>query len=75
MTAHIEQMTLAILLLVVAMVVSLVIVGIVQGIAVYYMRKGVKATPNSNITAYKGMQILAPVNMCVELVLEHPTVV
>ena len=52
-------MTLAILLLVVAMIVSLFIVGIVLGIIVYYKRKGVKAKPNSNITAHKGKQSFA----------------
>ena len=64
-------MTLAILLLVVAMFVSLVIVGIVQGIVVYYTRKCVKEKPNSNVTAHRGTQIFALVNMCIQLVVEH----
>ena len=50
-------MTLAMLFLVVAILVSLFIVGIVKGIIVYHRRKGVKANPNSNITAHKGKQI------------------
>ena len=50
-------MTLVILLLVVAMFVSLVIMGIVQAIYVYHKLKGVKSTSNSNITADKGTQI------------------
>ena len=50
-------MTLAILLLVVAMFVSFVIVGIVKAISVLHMKKSVKSAPNSNITAQKGPQI------------------
>ena len=68
-------MTLAILLLVVAMLVLLFIVGIVKGIVVYHTRKGVKAKPNSNISAHRGTQISAPVNMCIQLVVEHPMLV
>ena len=50
-------MTVAILLLVVAMLLSLVIVGIVQGIFVYHMKKGVKSKQLSSIlTAHKGTQ-------------------
>ena len=47
-------MTLAILLLVVAMLVSLVPAGIVLGIIVYDMRKSVKSMQNFSITAHKG---------------------
>ena len=47
-------MTLAILLLVVAMPVLIVTISIVQAIYVYHKLKGVKSTPNSNITTRKG---------------------
>ena len=47
-------MTLATMLLVVGMLVSLVIVSIVLGVIVYHMRKSAMSMPNSNITAHKG---------------------
>ena len=50
-------MTWATLLVVVAVLVSLVIVGIVQGISVYHMMKGVKSKLNANIIGHKGPQI------------------
>ena len=50
-------MTLAVLLLVVAMLVSLVIVSMVLGVIVYHMRKSVNSMLNSNITAHKGPPI------------------
>ena len=49
-------MTVAILLLVVAMLLSLVIVGIAQGISVYHMKKGLKSKRSSILTAHKGTQ-------------------
>ena len=50
-------MTWAILLLVAAVLLAMVIVGIVQGISVYHMMKGVKSKLNANTTAHKGPQI------------------
>ena len=49
-------MTLAVLLLVGAMLVLLVIISLVLVIGVYYTRKGVKSRPNSYSTAHKGLQ-------------------
>ena len=69
-TGHLLQMTWTILLLVVAVLLSLVIVGIVQGIFVYHMIKGVKSKlhVNANITAHKGPQIQIKCYTCTQLV-------
>ena len=59
-------MTLATLLLVVAMLVSLVIVSTVLGVIVYHMKKSVKSLTNINITAQKGPLIDEVLNMNAE---------
>ena len=61
-------MTLAILLLVVAMLVSLLPAVIVLGIIVYDTRKSVKSMLNSSITAHKG-----PLHIIDEVLILHST--
>ena len=58
---HLVQMTLATLVLVVAILALLVFS--VLGVIVYHMRKSVKSTPNSKVTAHKSPLIDEVFNM------------
>ena len=67
-TNRLIQMTMAILLLVVAMLVSLVIISIVQAVYVYRKLNSVKPMPTSHITVHKGihkyMKLKHAYNLC-----------